>query len=292
MIIDAHTHIFPPSFRERRDELLRRDATFADLYASPRADLASAEELVGAMDDAGVDVAVAVGIGWADAELAREANDYLLEATSRHPGRLVGFCAVNPAWGDAALAEVERCVGAGMKGIGELHPDTQGFRLEDEATMDALMGLATERGVPVLVHASEPVGHLYHGKGKVTPERVLRLIQGFPRATIICAHWGGGLPFYALMPEVAAALANTYFDSAASPLLYDQGIFSVAAKLVGASKLLFATDFPLVKPQRLLAQVRDSGLPTDAQEMVLGGNAARLLGLTEAAITTASSRDP
>ena len=282
MIIDAHTHIFPPSFRERREELLRRDATFGDLYASPRATLASAEELVDAMDAAGVDMAVAVGIGWTDAELARQANDYLLEATSRHPGRLLGFCAVNPAWGDAALAEVERCVRAGMKGVGELHPDTQGFQPEDEETMAALMDLATELRVPVLVHASEPVGHLYHGKGHVTPERLLRLVQGFPQATVICAHWGGGLPFYALMPEVADALANTYFDSAASPLLYDQRVFSVAAELVGAEKLLFATDFPLVKHQRLLAQVRESGLEAEAQELILGGNAARLLGITEA----------
>ena len=282
MIIDAHTHIFPPAFRERREELLRRDATFGDLYSSPRATLASAEELVDAMDAAGVDMAVAVGIGWADADLAREANDYLLEATSRHPGRLVGFCAVNPAWGDAALAEVERCVGAGMKGVGELHPDTQGFQLEDDETLAALMDMATRLRVPVLVHASEPVGHLYHGKGRVTPERLLRLVQGFPRATVVCAHWGGGLPFYALMPEVADALANTYFDSAASPLLYDQRVFSVAANLVGAEKLLFATDFPLVKHQRLLAQVRESGLAAEAQELVLGGNAARLLGLTEA----------
>jgi predicted TIM-barrel fold metal-dependent hydrolase len=126
------------------------------------------------------------------------------------------------------------------------------------------------------------VGHLYQGKGHATPDLVLRLIEGFPRATVICAHWGGGLPFYALMPEVAAALANTYFDSAASPLLYDGRVFSVAANLVGVEKLLFATDFPLVKHQRLLTQVRESGLSAEGQELVLGGNAARLLGLTEA----------
>jgi hypothetical protein len=279
VIIDAHTHIFPPRFRQRREELLRRDATFGDLYASPRAVLASAEDLVAAMDAAGVDVAVAVGIGWTDQELAREANDYLLEAVARYPRRLVGFCAANPAWGDGALEEVERCVRAGLKGVGELHPDSQGFGLGESQTIAPLMDLARRLGVPVLVHASEPVGHQYRGKGHVTPPLVMRLVEAFPQATIICAHWGGGLPFYALMPEVAGALKNVYFDSAASPLLYNQRIFPIMAELVGPEKLLFATDFPLVQPQRLLAQVRNSGLPPDVQAMLLGGNAARLLGL-------------
>ena len=220
MIIDAHTHIFPPAFREQRDELLRRDPTFAELYANPRAALASAEDLIEAMDSAEVDLAVAVGIGWSDTALASRANDYLIEVVARHPRRLAGFCAVDPAWGDAALKEVERCLAAGLKGVGELHPDTQGFQLEDEDSLTGLMTLAQTKGIPVLVHASEPVGHVYPGKGRATPQRVLRLVQGFPQTTIICAHWGGGLPFYALMPEVASDSVQHLlrFRSLSSPL--------------------------------------------------------------------------
>ena len=292
MIIDAHTHIFPPAFREQRDELVRRDPTFAELYANPRAALASAEDLIEAMDSAEVDLAVAVGIGWSDPALASRANDYLIEVVARHPRRLAGFCAVDPAWGDAALKEVERCLAAGLTGVGELHPDTQGFQLEDEDSLAGLMTLAQTKDIPVLVHASEPVGHVYRGKGRATPQRVLRLVQGFPQTTIICAHWGGGLPFYALMPEVASALANTYFDSAASPLLYHQRVFSVAAEAVGPDRILFASDFPLVKPQRILAQVRDSGLPAAAQAMIAGGNAMRLLGLEQGAAAAAPKPGP
>ena len=280
MIVDAHTHIFPPGFRERREELLRRDATFGELYASPRAAMASAEELLQAMDAAAVDLAVVVGIGWSDPELARKANDYVLDAVARYPRRLAGFCAASPAWGDAALVEIQRCIRAGLRGVGELHPDTQGFSLEDRAVMAPLMDLAAGLEVPVMVHASEPVGHPYRGKGSTTPQAVMKLIQHFQGVSIICAHWGGGLPFYALMPEVAASLGHVYFDSAASPFLYDGRVFSVASDLVGPEKLLFATDFPLIQPQQLLAQVRRGGLPAQAEAMLLGGNAALLLGLT------------
>ena len=64
-----------------------------------------------------------------DPEIAREANDYVIQAAAKYPERLTGFCSVNPAWGDGALEEVERCVASGLSGIGELHPDTQGFDL-------------------------------------------------------------------------------------------------------------------------------------------------------------------
>ena len=231
------------------------------------------------MDEAGVDVAVAVGIGWTDPDVAREANDYLVECTARSGGRLLAFGSVNPAWGDDALAEVERCAAAGLVGVGELHPDTQGYSIDDASVMGPLMALAKRLGMPVLTHASEPVGHSYPGKGTVTPDRLMRFIESFPGQPVIAAHWGGGLPFYALMPEVKAALADVYFDTAASPFLYTPDVFPSATRIVGAERVLFGTDFPLIKHARLLAQVRESGLSAEEQALITGGNAAKLLGL-------------
>ena len=279
MIIDSHVHVYPPSFRERRDELARRDATFRELYANPAAVLATADDLLAAMDEAGVDVAVAVGIGWTDPDVAREANDYLVESTARSGWRLCAFGSVNPAWGDDALSEVERCSAAGLIGIGELHSDTQGYGIEDAAVMAPLMVLAKRLGMPVLTHASEPVGHSYPGKGTVTPDRLMRFIEAFPGQPLIAAHWGGGLPFYALMPEVKAALADVYFDTAASPFLYTSDGFPSVTRIVGPERVLFGTDFPLIKHPRLLAQVRESGLSAEEQALITGGNAARLFGL-------------
>ena len=279
MIIDSHVHVYPPSFRERRGEIARRDATFRELYSNPNAALADAGDLLAAMDAAGVGVAVAVGIGWTDRGVAREANDYLAECVARSGGRLLAFGSVNPAWGGDAIAEVERCAAMGLAGVGELHPDTQGFGIDDAAVMGPLMAATGRLGMPVLTHASEPVGHSYPGKGTVTPDKLLRFIEAFPGQTVIAAHWGGGLPFYALMPEVKAALADTYFDTAASPFLYTPDIFGAVARVIGAERVLFGTDFPLIAQPRLLAQVRGSGLSDDEQAMITGGNAARLFGL-------------
>ena len=278
-VIDSHCHILSPGFERRRAELLARDATFAALFSKTGATMATAEALIDAMDRAQVSRAVVMGMGWRDRELAQEVNDYIAESVVRYPDRLSGFCSVNPAWGDGAATEVERCAAAGLRGVGELHPDTQGFDITGKACLAPVMDTARRLGLPVLVHSSEPVGHQYPGKGRTTPGKLYRFIENFPENTIICAHWGGGLPFYAMMPEVPEVIRNVYFDMAASPFLYRPEVVATVAGLVGADKVLFATDYPLIQHRRLIRQVEESGLDSSAQEAILWGNAARLLGL-------------
>ena len=279
MVIDAHCHILPPSFGGRRAEIAQRDATFAALLSNPDAPIASAQDLLAAMDRDGIERAVVMGIGWTDQKIAAEANDYIIQAVRDYPSRLTGFCSVNPVWGEPAVAEAKRCAAAGLVGIGELHADTQGVDITDAAAMAPVMDLARSNAMPVLVHASEPAGHQYPGKGSTTPDKLYRFIQDFPNNVIICAHWGGGLPFYTLMPEVPEVLKNVYFDSAASPFLYRPEVFSTVAELAGAGKVLFASDYPLMDASRPLEQARSAGLSPEREAALLAGNAAKLLGL-------------
>ena len=239
--------------------------------------MATAEQLVASMDEAGVDASVAFGFSWREMSLCRVGNDYVLEAAASYPGRILPFAVVNPAAGHEALAEAERCVEQGALGLGELIADGQGFSLEDD-TMIPLMAWATERRLPILLHASEPVGHQYNGKGGTTPDVVYRFVGRYPEALLILAHWGGGLPFYELMPEVHRSFAHVYYDTAASPYLYRNAIFSMLAPLVG-DKILFGTDFPLIAQKRFLLRVRRAGLSSEDLVKILGDNAIRLLGL-------------
>ena len=276
MVVDSHCHILPPSFPTRRDELLVRDATFAALFSGDNPRMATSDSLIEAMDQTGISWSVAMGMGWTDRSLSVEANDYIIESVARFPGRLAGLCSVNPVWGDAAVAEVERCAAAGLRGIGELHPDSQGFDITDRSLLSPLMEAAQGLGLPVVVHCSEPVGHQYPGKGRTTPEKLYRFIENFPGNTLVCAHWGGGLPFYALMPEVPEVVRNVYFDTAASPLLYRPEVFATVVGLVGAERVLFGSDYPLIGQRRSLREVEQAGLKLAEQEAVLGGNADRL----------------
>jgi predicted TIM-barrel fold metal-dependent hydrolase len=280
MIIDFHTHIFPPFLSEHREDYLPQDLTLSTLFKDSTKPMASASDLISEMDASGVDKAVVLGMGWTNSYLALKVNDYLLEMASLHKGRLIPFCSVNPAWGKAATREVERCARLGARGIGELHPDSQGFNLSSTEVMDPFMEVARQHHLILLIHGSEPVGHQYPGKGATKPEFLMSFIQRYQDIPIVCAHWGGGLPFYGLMPEVRKAMGNTYFDSAASTLLYHPQVFSIATKLVGVEKVLFGSDYPLLSPGHLIKQLTKQHVAEVEQRAILGENAARLLGLS------------
>ena len=277
--IDTCTHVLPPVFGIERERISRTDATFRSLFANPKAKIVQTEDLLASMDQAGIDVSVCAGFGWTDPGTARESNDYNLEAARLHPDRLVAFCSVNPLWGDDAVAEVRRCHEAGAKGIGELHHEKNGILDADMASLAPVFDAAKELEMPILMHASEPVGHGYPGKGTVTPELLMALVNAFPNNTFIFSHFGGGLPFYGLMPEVKLALKNVYFDSAAFPFLYRPEVFDVAARAVGAEKILFASDFPVVTQRRALKEFELAGLSPEQSRLVRGANAAQLLDL-------------
>ena len=263
MVTDFHTHILPPWLSQEREKWAKRDATFGELLADPRAKLATAEDLISAMDADGVDQSVTMGFGWTDIDLARECNDYIAESVLAHPDRLIGFGSVNPAWGDDGLRELERCAQMGLKGLGELHPDTQGFDLGDADTMRPILEVADEHGLVVTTHSSEPVGHQYQGKGRTTPDVLMRFIENardHPNVKIVCAHWGGGLPFYALMPEVKEAIENVWFDTAASPFLYDSSVFRSVRDVVGTRKILLGSDYPLIRFGRIRHELEQLGM--------------------------------
>jgi len=279
MIIDFHAHVFPPRIKKNRQKYIDSDPCFAILYSESKAKLATVDELIASMDKAGVDISVIVNIGWITHELCVETNDYILESIARYPNRLIGFCAVQPQSYEAALAEIERCARGGVRGVGEMRPDIQLFDFSDEEVMDPFVEALRKHNLIMLTHASEPVGHDYPGKGGITPDMLCSLITKFPDLPVVCAHWGGGLPFYALMPEVKQAMSNVFFDTAASPFLYSPQVYNQVVQLVGADRILFGSDYPLLKQSRLLDEVRSLDLPEETKNLILSGNAQKLLGI-------------
>ena len=249
MIIDSHVHIFPETLISNRKNLLDKDLTFRTLFSNNNAKMVTAEDLIFNMDKELIDISLILSMGWQDSGIIREMNDYIIDSVKRYPDRLIGFAGVNPLHGNAAANEIDRCHKLGLSGIGELHPDTQGFNLSDKNVMDNIMEVVQENNMIVNTHSSEPVGHLYDGKGYTRPEVLLNFINNYLDTTIICSHWGGGLPFYSLMPEVDCSLKNVYFDTSATTLLYDRKIFDISVSLVGSNKILFGSDFPLVNPK-------------------------------------------
>jgi hypothetical protein len=154
------------------------------------------------------------------------ANDAVLEAARESDGLLVPFCRVNPH--DDPVAEAERCLAAGARGI-KLHPRAEQFTL-DHPQVKALVALADERRLPVLIHAGRGIPAL--------GLHAVELAGEFPEARIILAH--AGISDLSWIWRVAPDHPNLLFDTAwwmPSDLL---ALFA----LVPPGQILFASDSP------------------------------------------------
>jgi predicted TIM-barrel fold metal-dependent hydrolase len=279
VIIDCHTHLFPKWIREQRETYFSSEPAFRLLYESPKSRMIGADGIVSAMDEDGVDRSVIFGFPWQNLETCRRHNDYILSAVEKYPQRLSGFCCVDPH-SEGAVDEAARCLDGGLCGVGELAFYGSGISPDILDRLKDIMALCRDRQTPVTIHTNECVGHVYPGKAPIGLDQLYALAKSFPENRIILAHWGGGIFFFNLLKkEVKETLAHVYFDTAASPFLYDPAIYSVAVQLAGVDKVLFGSDFPLIKPGRYFREMNASGLPETDIQQICGENCRRLLNL-------------
>jgi len=279
MIIDCHTHIFPDEVRRNRGKYSQKDIAFGEIYKDERAKMVGVEELIRSMDEGGIDKAVVCGFPWSDSALCSAGNDYILEGMRRFPERIIGFGCIQPNHGDEAIEETKRCIGLGMKGIGELASYPLTTPSYDIDSLRPICEILEEAGLPLMLHTNEMVGHSYRGKCNTPLKSIYDFIRTFPRVQMLLAHWGGGFFFYELMPEVAKAAEKTWYDTAASPFLYRRTIYSVAVTIVGADRILFGSDYPLIPPRRYIEEMEESGLGEEERRKILGQNIKNLLKL-------------
>jgi predicted TIM-barrel fold metal-dependent hydrolase len=273
VIVDFHTHIFPPHVRDNREDYARRDPTFAEMYADPRAKIATAEDLLASMNETGVDVSVTLGFAWRDHDVIKRHNDYLLESAAASSGRIAPFTTTNMAH-DRALAEIERCADAGARGLGELRPDNQGWSLSGDAGR-ALAEAAHRRNLILLFHVTEPGDRDYPGRLGCSVGDFVGYARANPGVMVVGAHLGGDCFRTHECP------ANLYVDTAAQPFLYRGEEATPALSSPPAERLLFGTDFPLIAQDRQLDELR-ANLPGDRLPVATWANAGPLLGFPDA----------
>ncbi len=277
MIIDIHTHIFPKNIRKNREKYFNSEPAFKLLYDSPKAKLTGAKELVESLENQGVDRAVVFGFPWESHELFKAHNDYISNAVNQYPEKLTGFGCFDPCSSEA-VPETLRCLKNGLSGIGELAFYQCGMDHTILKNLDPIMKICRNWDVPVMIHTNEPVGHNYPGKTPNTLKQIYDLAKRFPENRIVLAHWGGGIFFFSLLKkEVKDSLQNIYYDTAASPFLYDLDIYRTAINIIGADKILFGSDWPLLSPERYFKEFKKAGLSSLETEKICGVNAAKLL---------------
>jgi aminocarboxymuconate-semialdehyde decarboxylase len=246
--------------------------------------------------------------------VVKEFNEFAAGVTVKHPKNLLGLASSVPFGDDQMLKETERAVREyGLKGI-MIGSSVDGEYLDSPRAIP-FFELATELDVPLFVHPPritigaekmeifrlpEMLGRPFDTTLSLTRFILTGGLERFPKLKMVCAHVGGALPMlpgrlgfsYELRhdksfgpwePDVltrapATYIQQLYFDTVC---LHPPAV-RCAVETVGVDHVLFGSDFPPVPIplKRSVDTVRAVAISREDQEKILGGNAAKLLGLS------------
>jgi aminocarboxymuconate-semialdehyde decarboxylase len=305
LVIDTQTHCLPPGARRLLQQATGPHHPQAAVLAADEHAYFDLAHRVPLMDALGVDVAAVSLMPFppleetsATAELARVANDELLEACAVHPGRFVTLAHLPLPDVGAALAELDRIAGEPLlRGLSIVARQTS-YR-PDGIGMEPLLARAAELGLPVVLHPtvlSLDFGPGFAGLGLESGMQAMvstslvaarialsGILDRVPDLELVLTNLGGVLPFLgerldtrrqgpAQRPMTEYLRTRMSFDACG----YPAGVaFRCALDAVGPQRILLGSDYPARPVEPHLDAVRSLGLDSAAQAAILGGNAAR-----------------
>lgn len=204
-------------------------------------------------------------------------------AAARHADVLIPFGSVDPLTGQTAVDRARRLVEeSGVRGF-KFHPTVQGFD-PSAADFRPLWTAIAELGVPALFHTGQNgIGAGLPGGGGLKlayshPLLLDSVAAEHPNLTVIFAH--PSVPWQDVANSIALHKTNVWIDlSGWSPRYFPESLVKLAGGAL-QDRVLFATDFPLITPEKWLAAFEELPIPADVRPKILKHNAARLLGLT------------
>lgn len=257
MIIDAHVHIYPEKIA---DKAVMGIENFYNMHIEYDGRVST---LLREGKKAGVDkfIVQSVATVW---EQVKSINNFISESVLEN-SELIGFGTMHPDFPDIP-GEVDRIISLGLKGI-KLHSDFQRFAIDDEKAFPIYE--AAEGRLPILMHMGDTKSDLS------APERLVSVIERFPKLTVIGAHFAG----WSMWERAERALAGTGIYTDCSSSLYAMSP-ERAAELIrkfGADKVMWGTDYPMWNYSDELERFNKLPLTEEERNMILGENALRLL---------------
>ena len=276
MLIDFHTHTFPPAIAGRALEKLQnasRTVAFTD---------GTDQGLLASMDRSGITQSVLLPVatnpdkvGSMNASFALMKDPRLIRFGCAHP--------LDPLW-EQHLEEVKA---AGLPGI-KLHPVYQGVDFDDPLTL-RLLKKAAELDLIVVTHAGLDIG--YPGVSHVSPQMIIRAYEHISVPKLVLAHLGGWRQWEeasALLPPTGVYVDTSFAigaltplpgsdASALKPMLSPKDAADVI-RAFGADRVLFGTDSPWSDQAAYTALVRSLPLSEKEKSLIFSENARRLLG--------------
>ncbi len=259
MIINAHAHIYPDKIAERAV------GGIADFYNIDVRFNGTLSNLLKDAEEAGVSRIIVQSVATVP-EQVQSINNFIAASVAAYPDKLIGFGTMHPDYPDIA-GEIDRMISLGLRGI-KIHNDFQRFNLDDERAFPIYE--AAEGRLPILFHMGDTRYDFS------APERLLRVVQKFPKLTVIGAHFAG----WSLWDRAVSVLEGTGIYTDCSSSLYALSP-EHAAKLIakfGAARVLWGTDYPMWSSKEELERFDKIPLSEKEKSLILSENALRLLG--------------
>jgi uncharacterized protein len=212
-------------------------------------------------------------------------NDTVAEFAAANSDIAIAFASIDPTRGPEAVREAKRLVGSGaIKGL-KLHPPLQQFFPSDRIAY-SLYEVFAEARLPVLFHTGHSgIGTGLPGGGGIrlkfgNPMHIDDVAVDFPDLPIIMAH--PSFPWQDEAISICLHKPNVYIDlSGWSPKYFSPTLVQYANTLL-KTKVMFGSDYPLITPDRWLADFEKIAIRDEVRPLILKENAIRLLGLKKA----------
>lgn len=254
MRTDVHTHVFHPKIAPK--VLARLEGH----YAISPVGTGLAEDLMSHLDRAGLDRAV-VHTAATDASQVIPANNWAISLQKNHPGRILAFGTIHPDFGDPET-ELDRIRAKGIRGL-KLHPDFQGFSMDDPALF-RLLEMAGDR-FHLMFHVGDRPPP---DQNPSCPRKLATLRRMFPGPVMIAAHMGGYLHWQWVLEHLGGE--NVYFDTSSTLDFVETGLLRELFNGHPAERILFGSDYPLFSPEEEAEKLgKRLGLPEDEMDRLM-----------------------
>ena len=211
-------------------------------------------------------------------------NDEVMALAAEHADIMLAFVSVDPTRGFEAVSEARRLIDAGARGF-KLHPPLQQFRPNDRIAYPLYDAIA-EAKLPVIFHTGHSgIGTGMRGGGGVrlkygNPMDIDDVAVDFPDMPIIMAH--PSFPWQDEAISVCLHKPQVYIDlSGWSPKYFPPQLVQYANTQL-KTKMLFGSDFPLITPDRWMADFEKIPIKDEVRPLILKENAVKLFGLKAA----------
>jgi predicted TIM-barrel fold metal-dependent hydrolase len=216
----------------------------------------------------------------------RVPNEEIIEAAEENPDVLIPFVSIHPARGAMGIKEAQRLIERGARGF-KFHPNLQDFFPNDRAAYPLYELIAEAESIALFHTGHSGMGTGMPGGGGIrlkysNPMYLDDVAVDFPDMKIILAH--PSFPWQDEALSVCLHKPNVYIDlSGWSPKYFPQNLIQYANTLL-KDKMLFGSDYPVIKPERWLADFERAAFRDEVRPLILKENAIRLLNLRDSRV--------